>query len=401
MDALKPYQPGARHYGMDWLRIGAFLILIFYHIGNYFAPGSWLVKAPETIDAVAWAMAAVQPWRMPLLFAVSGFASYALLRKCPSIGEFSMARTYRLGPPLLFGVLLVVPPQAWVALVEATNYQHGFLHFWLFDWLSFETRSGVALPNEGHLWFIAYLWTYTMVLAAMLALAPVRLKRRAAALMQALGRGSRLVWVPLLPIVVSRLAVLFTIPETHGFIHDWVSDVLYVPAFLFGFALAATPSLWPAVLRARRPALVLAIASGIAVVSIEIWYPGDPSHLSAALEREAQVVMAWSMILLLMGVAHQWMNRDHPLRHMLTEAIFPFYLLHQTVIVVVGWWLRDTGYGAAAMFLILTAATVGSCWVFYEIARRSGPLRPVFGLGPLRAPPGRHAKQLRAQHAQP
>jgi hypothetical protein len=385
---------------MDWLRIGAFLILIFYHIGNYFAPGVWLVKAPETIDAVAWAMAAVQPWRMPLLFAVSGFASYALLRKCLNIREFALTRTCRLGPPLLFGVLLVLPPQSWVALVEATNYQHGFLHFWFLDWFSFESRSGVALPNEGHLWFIVYLWTYTMLLAAVLAMAPARFRARAAALIQAMGCGLRLVWAPLLPILVLRLAVLFTVPETKGLFHDWVSDVLYVPAFLFGFALAATPSLWPAVLRARRPALGLAIASGIAVVSIEIWYPGDPSRLSAIIGREAQVVMAWSMVLVLVGVAHQWMNRDHPLRRSLTEAIFPFYLIHQTAIVVAGWWLRDGAYGAAATFLILTTATVGSCWVFNEIARQSGALRPLFGLGPLKAPGRTRTGRVRTGHAQ-
>jgi hypothetical protein len=392
--------PGERHYGLDWLRIGAFLTLIFYHIGNYFAPGSWVVKAPQTIDAVGWAMAAVQPWRMPLLFAVSGFASYALLRKSLGIGEFTLARTYRLAPPLLFGMAALVPPQAWIALVEGADYQHSFLHFWTFDWFSFHNRSGVALPNEGHLWFIAYLWTYTMLLAAALALAPVRWHDRAAAMVEAMSRGSRLLWVPLLPIVVSRLAVVFTIPETHGFIHDWVSDVLYVPAFLFGFALAATPSLWPAVLRARQAALMMAIASGGAVIAIEIWYPGDPSHLIAAVEREAQVIMAWNMILLLMGAAHQWLNRDHPLRRTLTEAIFPFYLVHQTVIVVVGWWIQDAAYGAATMFLILAASTIASCWVFYEIARRSGPLRPLFGLSRPKRHPETHAAGVRVGHAQ-
>lgn len=42
-----------RQYGLDWLRIGAFALLILYHIGMFLVPWGWHVKAAEP---VAWAV---------------------------------------------------------------------------------------------------------------------------------------------------------------------------------------------------------------------------------------------------------------------------------------------------------------------------------------------------------
>ena len=90
--------------------------------------------------------------------------------------------------------------------------------------------------------------------------------------------------------------------------------------------------------------------------------------------------MAWAMILLLLGAAHQWLNTDHPLRPKLAEAVFPFYLVHQTIIVGTAWWLKDKGLSPQILFLILTSVTVAGCWTFYEVGRRTGRMRVLFGL---------------------
>jgi peptidoglycan/LPS O-acetylase OafA/YrhL len=113
---------------------------------------------------------------------------------------------------------------------------------------------------------------------------------------------------------------------------------------------------------------------------IQFLYPGDRPHLAQALDRDASLIMAWSMILVMLGVAHQWLRFDHPWRARLSEAVFPFYLIHQTIIVVLGFWLRETGLSNGAMFAILVAATFGGCWLFYSTGRRIGWLRPLIGL---------------------
>ena len=378
---------GNRHFGLDWLRIGAFLLLIFYHIGMFFTPGIWLVHSPETVRGVAWAMLALEPWRLALLFVVSGYASHALLARCGGVASFLRKRSQRLLLPLGFGLLLLNPPQTWIGLVENHHYAGGLIHFWSHDWLSFATIDGVPVPNSEHLWFVAYLWTYTMALGLALAMAPAGWRASARAVAERAFASPHLLVLPLAIVMLLRIFLLFTLPEDHGLLHDWVNDLTYLPAFLFGFALAGTPSLWPAILRLSVPALLTACAAYLLLVAIQLRFPGPRPHLVQALDRDASLLMAWSMILLMLGVAQQWLNRDHRLRARLSEAIFPFYLVHQTIIVIVGWNLAGTGLAPAAMFAILVAATFAGSALFYLAGSRIGWLRPFIGFSPARKPP--------------
>lgn len=382
MAPADPQTVPARHFGLDWLRIGAFGLLIFFHIGRFFSPDPWLVRAPTPQFGVEWPMLALEPWRLALLFTVSGYASHALLARTGSIGTFLKARSHRLLLPLGFGLLLLVPPQTWIGLTQNHGYQASLLHFWTTDWLSFRRIDGVPVPNAEHLWFIGYLWTYTMALGLFLVLAPAGWRARARRLAEKLFASPHLLLLPLAGVLLMRLLVLFSVPERHGLLHDWVNDVTHLPAFLFGFALAGMPSLWPAILRLRLPALLMAIAAYSLLAALEYRYPGDRPHIAQALDRDASLIMAWSMILVMLGLAHQWLNRDHAWRAPLSEAVFPFYLVHQTIIVVVGWWLRPSGLSNGAMFALLVAATFGGCWLFYAVGRRIGWLRPFIGLSP-------------------
>lgn len=377
--------PAARHYGLDWLRIGAFALLILYHVGKFFAPGEWMVKAAQPVVWADWPMLAVQPWRMPLLFAVSGYATYALLGKAGGIGSLLRRRSARLLGPLAFGILVLNPPQFWASLVDQHGYQAGLAHFWMRDWLSFGSIGGMPLPHEGHLWFLAYLWTYTFLLLAAIACLPGRAAAAIAARFDRLGIGLRLLWGPLAVLMTIRLALLFTVPEEHGVLHDWVSDSLYVPAFLFGFGLAARPALWVAVRRCAAPAAIGALVCYALLVVLALWYPGDETkpHLEQAMDREAGLIMGWCAIIVLLAAADRWLNRDARWRARLGEAVFPFYLAHHTIIVLTGWRIKQAGVGNEAAFALLLAATLGGCWLFYEVGRRIGPLRPWIGLAPL------------------
>lgn len=392
MSADQPFvrPPTGRHYGLDWLRVGAFVLLIFYHIGMVFAPGTWMIKAPHIVEAVAWPMVLVQPWRMPLLFAVSGFASYALLRKSPAIVGFVKSRSRRLLLPLLFGTMFIVAPQWWIKLINEQGYSGSLATFWWNEWLSFDARHGHYLPDTGHLWFIAYLWTYTLALAALIWLARGDVTRRLAIAAAWIGEGTRLLWVPLLPLMLLRVSLLFTLPEVHGILHDWVSDAIFLPLFFFGFAIAANPGWWQSLRRAMIPSALVASASGLIVLLVEIYWPDgvvDRGHAVQAIERDAAMVMAWSMVLLLFALANRRLNHDHRWRAALCEAVFPFYIVHQTIIVLTAAALNYWQAPAALSFPVLVVATFGGCWLFYRAALISGPMRIWVGLGPARPAP--------------
>ena len=93
-----------------------------------------------------------------------------------------------------------------------------------------------------------------------------------------------------------------------------------------------------------------------------------------------RLVQGWASIVALVGIADRFADRDHPWRAMLAEAVFPFYIVHQTIIVVVGYALLRGGVPPLPFFLVLFAATITGCWLFYAIGRSIGWLRPLIGL---------------------
>ncbi|WP_267394713.1 MULTISPECIES: acyltransferase [unclassified Sphingomonas] len=368
----------ARHYGMDWLRIGAFALLILYHIGMVFVPWNFHVKSVHVEQWATVPMLATNAWRLSLLFVVSGYASRALLRRSSGTAGFFRNRSYRLLVPLAFGVAVVVPPQPWVELVTKRGYAGGYWPFWTHDFFSFGTLGGIGLPTWNHLWFVGYLWIYT----ALLALGTVTIR------LPALQRGfdrlfgtAAVLWLPIGYLVCVHARWFPMVGETHALLDDWIAHITYFPAFLFGFGLARSEPAMAAIGRWWPLAAGLALLGYGFIAAVELGWPATPTpRWVYGYYGAAHATQQWAGIVALIGIAERWWNRDHRWRPMLTEAIFPFYMIHQTVIVVVMWALLPAALPAAAEFAILVASTVAGCWLFYLVGRAIRPLRPLIGL---------------------
>jgi peptidoglycan/LPS O-acetylase OafA/YrhL len=368
-----------RHYGMDWLRIGAFALLIFYHIGMVFVPWNFHVKSSHIVDWATLPMLATNAWRLTLLFVVSGYASRALLRRSSGVGGFLGNRSYRLLLPLLFGVAVIVPPQAWVELVTKHGYAGSYTTFWTHDWFRFARIDGVALPTWNHLWFVGYLWIYTMLLGlAVLVVPRIPVQRW-------FDRGFGGFGVLALPLAWLIAVHSWWFPmaaETQALVGDWIAHVTFLPAFLFGFALARSEPAMAAIARWWRAAAILAVLGYAFIIGVERWWPdaGGAPRWIYPFYGAAHAVQQWAAVIALIGIAECFFNRDRPIRPLLTEAVFPFYLVHQTIIVVVMWAILPAALPAWAEFAILVGATIAGCWFFYLIGRAIPPLRPLIGL---------------------
>jgi len=370
-----------RHYGMDWLRIAAFGLLIVYHVAMVFAPWAWVIKTSHSYPQLIAPMALLTPWRLPLLFAVSGYASRKLFDRSGDAPGFARARVVRLLVPLAFGMAAVVPVEMWVRVLE-TGYPHGYLRFWAVDYWRAGSFYGREFPSWEHLWFVAYLAAYSLLLAGALTWRGSWVLTALAGAAEWLTQGWRLFWVPVAALVTLRIGLLFVVPERQGLVSDWGGHSQYLPLFLFGFALAGAPQLWHAVSRIWKAATALAAIAGAAVVAIEVAYPGTaiPPHALMALDRAARVAMAWSMILALFHVAETWWNHDHAWRKPLAEAVFPFYIVHHPAIVLFAWYSLPLDLNPFAEFALLLAGTAAVCFATYAIGRRIGWLRPLIGL---------------------
>ena len=372
-----------RHYGMDWLRIGAFALLILYHIGMFFVPWGWHVKTPQPMDWVQIPMMATNSWRLPLLFLVSGYASAALFAKLGTPGAFLRSRAARLLIPLVVGMIVVIPVQPWIELVTQHGYAGSFFHFWTRDYFRFGTVDGIVLPTWQHLWFVVYLFVYTLLAVLLLLLIPDAARARIADAAARLLGGWGMLVVPL----AAWMAILFAFPgspETHALFDDGPNHLHYLVPFFIGWLLRVRPVLFMAVARCWPVAAVLAVAA-YGYVAWAIWAaPGEgpPPVGVVTWFMAVRLVQGWAAIVALVGIADRWWNRDHPKRAMLAEAVFPFYIIHQTVIVLVGYGLLVAGVGPLASFHILLITTALGCWLFYAIGRSIGWLRPLIGLQP-------------------
>ena len=368
-----------RHYGMDWLRIGAFALLILYHIGMVFVPWNFHVKSLHVEDWVRLPMLASNAWRLTLLFVVSGYASRALLNRSSGTGGFFANRCYRLLVPLLFCMAVIVPPQPWVELVTKHAYAGSYLTFWSHDYFRFGKLAGLSLPTWNHLWFVVYLWVYTTALT--LGLVVVRGDWLQRAFDWVFGSRAVLV-LPVAWLVFVHAWWFQMAAESQALFGDWVAHVTYFPAFLFGFGLARSEPVMAAMARWWKIGAIAAVLGYVAIIGVELEWPGDivaprwiyPGYgVAHALEQ-------WGAIVALIGIAERHWNRDHRWRRTLTEAVFPFYLIHQTIIVLVMYALLPAGLPGWAEFACLLAATTIGCIAFYWIGRSIAPLRPLIGL---------------------
>ncbi|MFN4311689.1 MAG: acyltransferase family protein [Ferrovibrio sp.] len=372
-----------RRYDLDWLRIAAFGLLILYHIGMFFVSWDWHVKSahagPGDPLGLQPLMLLTNPWRLALLFLIAGCATRFMADRLDA-ATMLKGRSQRLLLPLVFGMLVIVPPQTYYEIVEKLGFRDGWLVFYV-KYLAFDDgwRPGgklLVVPTWNHLWFVAYLWAYSMIVIALRPLLLSAAARRIAGWLRPHLRGAVLLLAPPLFIAVMRLWLRPVFGETHALVDDWYLHAIYLPLFLFGYAIAKADSVWVAIERLRWVALGLAVAcyGGLVWFMLE----GNP-----ALAPWRSVVWAfdlWAWIVMLLGFARRLLSFDHPARRYLTEAVFPFYILHQTVIVVVGHHLTGLGLPAWAEAAILVPATALACWGGYEAIRRVGWLRPFFGL---------------------
>ncbi len=363
---------------MDWLRIGAFGLLILYHVGMYFVPWEWHVKSARPAPHAEVLMLATNSWRLALLFVVSGYASAALFARQPQPGRFARSRCVRLLVPLVFAVLVIIPVQPWIELMFKHGYTASFWHFLWHDYFRFGTLDGIILPTWQHLWFVAYLWAYSMALA-LLMLLPAALRTRAAHIAERALTGPAILVVPIALLAAKALILFPGAEETHALVDDWSAHAVYLPCFLFGVLLRGSVELWAAIRRWWPYAAGLSLAAYVIVAVIAYAYPGDTATM---LFRGARVVQGWAAIIALTGIADRWLNRDAPIRPTLTEAVFPLYIAHQTIIVVVGWWLLPLALPNLPVFAILVVTTATGSWAFYAIGRRIAWLRPLIGLAP-------------------
>lgn len=371
-------QSSIRRYDLDWLRVIVFALLIFYHVGMFFVPWGWHIKNDIIYEWLRWPMLFLNQWRLPILFVISGMGTYYAFSK-RNVKQFSWERFLRLGIPLFVGMLLIVPPQIYIERLINGEFSGSYWNF-------YQTAlfRGGPYPEGNiswhHLWFLPYLLLFSLVLGPLF----YRLKRRPSKLVTWTKKQLQKpygFYVFIIPLFFAEGFIEPFYPTTHALVGDWYTIIFYMLLFFYGFLLLATQeTFWKSLAKIRKRALVIGVISFTLLVCRWLFIERDEifEHLMEAL---LKVVNLWSWILVLFGYAAKYLNKASNVLNYANRAVYPFYILHQTITIVIAYFLMDLNWGFAIKFSILLIGTFGFSWLIYDlIILRIRWLHPLFGL---------------------
>lgn len=372
---------GKRRADLDALRVVGMIAVFTVHVAQVFSPWqTWHVQNAERtvwagqINLFAW------PWLMPLFMLLAGAgASYSLRHRDNAryVGE----RTVKLVIPFVLGTILLVPPQIWVERLGDGRTTDSFVRFFPHFFECCYPKGNLA---AGHLWFIAYLWVYAVVSLPLLRFLDGPGRVWLARLKRVCGTEIGVLWLGL-PIAVGQIALRARFPQTLTLIDDWANHAILFVMYVLGFAFATDGALLAMIerqwTRAIGPAVVsscwLAWYAATSTVPGILPLPGTIEYFAFWF---AFGVAGWSWIVALVGLARRLLRGPHHRLAYVSRSLYPFYILHQTVIVLVAWLVVGRSGGilekATIIFWLALVITTG----ITEMARRWGPTRVVLGM---------------------
>jgi peptidoglycan/LPS O-acetylase OafA/YrhL len=370
-----------RRADIDYLRVGALLLLILYHVLLGFDSLEWWrVRSENTGHWADYIVYSLTSWRMPLVFFVGGFAARFMLDSMAT-GAFIRDRAAKLLTAFALAVVVLVPPLDYVRLDNV-----GAPPATYFDYLLHQAPVAVAfhgahIPAFAHAWFLPYLFLYSATAALAwrtLPSAGMWLERAVNALPLWIIALALMAWLTFIEAIVTPWKA-----ETRLIIPDITAHLRFVPLFALGFLVAKSET-FRAKLQAGRVALWVT-AGALLIASLALRAAViEPPAPSGAVQQASLIVRglyAGAMLLALTAFAGAFLNKPAPLLTYATDAILPVYLMHQTALILVAdWALAQHWPLAAELAALLSAAFLIPLGIYHVLVRPTPWLRVLFGL---------------------
>ncbi|WP_114748453.1 acyltransferase family protein [Pleomorphovibrio marinus] len=386
-----------RRHDLDWLRVIVFGLLIFYHVGMFFVPWGWHIKNNILYEWLKIPMAFLHQWRLPILFVISGMGT-AFALSFRSGGKFIKERWLRLGIPLIFGMLVIIPPQVYIERLYKGNVNASYAGFYFNDAF---TQGVYPAGNISwhHLWFLPYLLVFSMMLTPVfLALRKHPNGKFLTWIRSGLQKSPYFLFWGIIPLYLYEAFLEPFFEVTHNLTSDWFNFISSLTFFFYGYLLIhVKKEFWSALDKIKSRTLLI----GTVTFSLQlvIWYFIQDSLWVHLVEAAIKVTNIWAWIITIFGFAAKYLNRPSPRLTYLNQAVYPFYILHQTVTVIIGYFIYDSHWSFTPKFIIMVSGTFGVSWLIYEfLIRRIPVVWPLFGLKKIARTSVNKATSISTQH---
>ncbi|MFC2152935.1 acyltransferase family protein [Bacteroidota bacterium] len=369
-----------RLYYIDWLRVLAFGLLFVFHAARFFDIYPWHLKNAAHSEFVNIFVGFTHGWRMHLIFFISGVGTFFALKS--RNGLFVKDRFKRLIVPFIFGVFLLVPPQKFLEAISNGWFEGSAFEFIMNypSWLLIG-HPGINLSWTGHLgyhiWYLAFLFVMTLVsLPFLRALTKNNLITRFFTIIANKNYG---IFLFIIPIILFEITLRPLFP---GYL-NWADFFVYSMYFLLGYIFMTQRNF----IELTRKHTYLFLNIGILITAVIAYatrnYPELDPNSSPMLFIIWSIISClgtFSWVMFLFGLSQRKLNFNHKLLNNLNVGILPFYILHQTVIILTGYYIISYDINIMAKFLIILFSSLVATVSLYQLIRRVSILRVLFGM---------------------
>lgn len=309
---------------------------------------------------------------MPLMFWLAGSSSWYALESRDGL-QYIKERMNRLFIPLLFGILVIVPPQGYLAKLSKPGYDQTYLQFLASYFKDFSDLSGYfGTFTPAHLWFILYLFLFSLLGLPLF----LTMKKES---------GRR---------VIARFWSTFSRPYTYilGFVFLTVTEALPAPGgknpffffflFLVGYITCADER-FNTMMHSLKAKALLFLIPYVPIYLLLLSRFSDlpdwsPESVMLAFMRNLAL---WLTIIVILGYGQKHLNFSSKWLPYLNKAAFPIYFIHQTILLIIGFFVVRLGLGLFPKFITITIISFFSCLIIYDwVIKRFALTRWIFGV---------------------
>lgn len=367
-----------RRHDIDWLRVLAMLTVFLFHCARFFNDEGWQVKNFETSYGMTVFVAVLTQWIMPIFFVLSGISSYYALSYL-TVGRYVNARIKRLVVPLLLGIFTHIPIQVYCERVSHGQFDGSFIIFYPHYFDGFYAFGGNFAWMGLHLWYLEMLFIFSLITLPLFIWMKKETGRNMISRCCSFFEKRGAIFLLAIPILVMEWLVNLQ-PETVGR-RDWGgwSIFTHLVFFLVGCAIASDLRIGKALEKHWTISLM-----GVLLTTVAGYFLLEAGVSSRGFFFSIlRSFNAWFWLAAILGFGGKSLRFKNSALEYASEAVLPFYIFHQTVIVVIGFFIADWRIGIAPKYIFLCVSSFVAIMALYEmLVRRINIMRLLFGLKP-------------------
>jgi glucans biosynthesis protein C len=375
----------SRLYYIDWLRILAFGLLFLFHSWRPFDHYSWNIKNSEQSIVFDLLTFFTHGWRMDLIFLISGVGTWFALNSRKSL--FFSDRIRRLIIPFLFGIIFIIPPQKFYESISFYGFHGNFFQF-LKAWpvYAFSQNFGASIlfwfgHLGAHIYYLPYLFAMTIIFVPVYKI--IHNRSYSFEKLENLIVTPRGVFLLILPLITIRYGLKPIFP---GYT-DWADFFSYMCIFIYGFIFIKNPKFMETIKQLMWLFLNIGIISNVLLL---YFIKQNDAHMQMYLKPEyglnylyisvLSVLISFCWVMFFVGLAAKKLNFNHKFLQPANTSILPIYILHQTLIIVFGFYIIQLNTSIFVKYLLVAGTAIPSSVLLYLVLKRFTLLRFLFGL---------------------